>query len=114
MVFPYDQTFPKLIIAKELLTTKVIKKHEESSYASVEHRLKFPVFQKLSDVLGSSLLPKTAKDQRNRVKVSIEEALMLHDRAGCQKFEELIVAYGANPMEFSMTVKQVFFNQAKA
>ena len=53
MVFPYDQTLPKMLIAKELLHSKVAKKREEFSYTNYEGKLNFPTFQKLSQVLGA-------------------------------------------------------------
>jgi hypothetical protein len=61
MVFPYDQTFPKMMIAKELLHNKVAKKKEEFSYSNFEAKLNFPTFQKLSQLLGTQLLPKASK-----------------------------------------------------
>jgi hypothetical protein len=36
--------FPKMIIAKELLSSKIVKKSEENSYTSLENKIHFPVF----------------------------------------------------------------------
>jgi hypothetical protein len=50
-----------MIIAKELLQSKVAKKREDISYSNFEAKLSFPTFQKLSNVLGTQLMPKTSK-----------------------------------------------------
>ena len=62
-----------MMIAKELLSTKAVKRQEESSYASIEGKVNFPVFQKYSDLMEVSLLPKLSKDKRNQLKLSIED-----------------------------------------
>lgn len=61
IAYPFDQTFPRMLIAKELLHGKVAKRREEFSYTNFEAKLSFPTFQKLSSILGTQLLPKTAK-----------------------------------------------------
>jgi hypothetical protein len=62
-----------MIIAKELLQGKVAKKREEVSYTNFEAKLNFPTFQRISQVLGAPLIPKTSKQQRGVIKVSLEE-----------------------------------------
>jgi len=66
-----------MILAKELLSTRVHKRNEESSYVTVEDKLTFPMFQIFSDVFGVPLTPKTSKDQRSILKVTIEEAIVI-------------------------------------
>ncbi len=73
-VFGYDQQVQKMMIAKELLAGKVVKREQENSFANLEEKLRFPFFQKYSDLLGMPLLPKTSRDFRSRLKLSIEDA----------------------------------------
>eukprot|EP00347_Sterkiella_histriomuscorum_P009628 403340479 len=113
-VFPYDQTFPKMMIAKEFLASRVVKRQEENSYFNIESKLTFPNFQKYSDLFGVTLLPKNARDLRARLKISIEEVQFIHDRCGAQCLEQFAIQYGVNTVEFSMIVSKVFMNQGKA
>lgn len=84
LVFPYDQTLPRMMIAKELLHGKVAKKREEFSYSDFQSKLSFPTFQRLSSILGTPLLPKTSKEQRGLLRLSLEEAQFICDRTGVQ------------------------------
>lgn len=114
MVFPYDQTFPKMMIAKELLYNKVAKKKEEFSYSNFEAKLNFPTFQKLSQLLGTQLLPKTSKVQRALLKVSLEEVQFIFDRTGAQQLDQYITMCGQSNGDFTELVGKVLAPPAKA
>ena len=43
-VFGYEQQVHRMMIAKELLASKVVKRHEESTYSNLEEKLRFPFF----------------------------------------------------------------------
>ena len=106
-MFAYDQTLPKMIIAKELLQGKVAKKREEFSYTNFETKLNFPTFQKYSQLLGVQLLPKTSKQQRSALNVSLEEVQFIVDRTGAQSLEQFVVLSGQSHGEFAELVNKV-------
>jgi len=70
------------MIAKELMSSKVVRNQEEQSFSSIEGRLTFPAFQKYSDILAAQLLPKTAKDFRSKLRISIEDVQLICDKTG--------------------------------
>ena len=94
LVFPYDQTLPRMMIAKELLHGKVAKKREEFSYSDVQSKLSVPKVQRLSSILGTPLLPKTSKDQRGLLRVSLEEVQFICDRTGVQQLDQYVTLNG--------------------
>ena len=80
----------------------------------MESKLTFPSFQKFSELMGISMLPKNAKQYRIQLKLSIEEAQFLYDRTGCDKLEQYIFTFGLDSMDFALMVNKVFVNQTKA
>ena len=103
-----------MLIAKEMLHGKVAKRREEFSYTNFEGKLNFHTFQKFSSILGIPLLPKTAKQQRGLLKLSLEEVQFLYDNTGAQSLEQYIILQGQTNGDFTGIVTRLLSATAKS
>ena len=68
--------------------------------------MSFPFFQKYSELLGVDLTNKE-DENKNELKLSLDEANLIFDHTGWQKLEEYIIELGENSEEFQKLLVEI-------